>query len=38
MVIRKKVVWGGHTGALNKYSTNTNIDKQIAAIHRAKGL
>ncbi|OCH95633.1 hypothetical protein OBBRIDRAFT_816514 [Obba rivulosa] len=39
---REKVVWDGHTASkantLDKFSTNANIDEQIAAIHRAKGL
>jgi splicing factor 3A subunit 1 len=39
---REKVVWDGHTASkantLDKFSTNSNIDEQIAAIHRAKGL
>ena len=39
---REKDVWDGHTASkantLDKYSTNSNIDEQIAAIHRAKGL
>ena len=39
---REKVVWDGHTASkantLDKFSMNSNIDEQIAAIHRAKGL
>lgn len=39
---REKGVWDGHTASkantLDRYSTNTNIDEQIAAIFRAKGL
>ncbi|RDB24300.1 Splicing factor 3A subunit 1 [Hypsizygus marmoreus] len=39
---RERVVWDGHTaskaGTLDKFSMNANIDEQIAAIHRAKGL
>ena len=36
------VVWDGHTvtkaGTLDKYLTNVNFNKQIAAIHYAKEL
>ena len=39
---REKVVWDGHTATKDKtldaFSTNVNIDEQIAALHRAKGL
>ncbi|TBU66066.1 Pre-mRNA splicing factor PRP21 like protein-domain-containing protein [Dichomitus squalens] len=39
---REKDVWDGHTASkantLDRYQTNSNIDEQIAAIHRAKGL
>lgn len=39
---REKNVWDGHTASkektLDKFQTNSNIDEQIAAIHRAKGL
>ncbi|CAA7267643.1 unnamed protein product [Cyclocybe aegerita] len=39
---REKVVWDGHTaskaGIMDKYSMNANLDEQIAAIHRAKGV
>jgi splicing factor 3A subunit 1 len=39
---REKGVWDGHTASkantLDKYSANVNLDEQIAAIHRAKGL
>lgn len=37
---REKVIWDGHTASksttMDKYATNSNIDEQIAAIHRAK--
>jgi splicing factor 3A subunit 1 len=39
---KEKVVWDGHiatkVGTMDKYQTNVNLDEQIAAIHRAKGL
>lgn len=39
---REKVVWDGHTaskvGTMDKYQTNVNLEEQIAAIHRSKGL
>ncbi|KAF8520200.1 Pre-mRNA splicing factor PRP21 like protein-domain-containing protein [Hysterangium stoloniferum] len=39
---REKVVWDGHTaskaGILDKFQTNVNLDEQIAAIHKSKGL
>ncbi|KAF8590517.1 hypothetical protein K439DRAFT_1403640 [Ramaria rubella] len=39
---REKVVWDGHTaskaGTLDKFQTNVNLDEQIAAIHKSKGL
>ncbi|KAF7304719.1 hypothetical protein MKEN_01186000 [Mycena kentingensis (nom. inval.)] len=39
---REKVVWDGHTnskaGTIDKFSTHNNLEEQIAAIHRAKGL
>lgn len=39
---REKNVWDGHTASkektLDKFQSNSNIDEQIAAIHRAKGL
>lgn len=39
---REKNVWDGHTASkdktLDKFQTNSNIEEQIAAIHRAKGL
>ena len=39
---REKDVWDGHTASkdrtLDKYQATTNLDEQIAAIHRAKGL
>ena len=39
---REKVVWDGHTASrantLDRFSTSSNIDEQIASIHRAKGL
>jgi len=39
---KEKVVWDGHlaskTGTMDKYQVNVNLDEQIAAIHRAKGL
>jgi splicing factor 3A subunit 1 len=39
---REKVVWDGHTTSkaniLDVFLTNVNFDKQIAAIHRAKGI
>ena len=39
---REKVVWDGHTASkantMDKFATSSNIDEQIAAIHRAKGL
>ncbi|GJJ12208.1 hypothetical protein Clacol_006449 [Clathrus columnatus] len=39
---RERVVWDGHTatkaGTLDKFQTNVNLDEQIAAIHKSKGL
>jgi splicing factor 3A subunit 1 len=39
---KEKVVWDGHlaskAGTMDKYQVNVNIDEQIAAIHRAKGV
>jgi splicing factor 3A subunit 1 len=39
---REKDVWDGHTASrdrtMDKYQTNSNIEEQIAALHRAKGL
>lgn len=39
---RERVVWDGHTASkantVDRFSTSSNIDEQIAAIHRAKGL
>lgn len=39
---REKDVWDGHTASkdktLDKFQSSSNIDEQIAAIHRAKGL
>lgn len=39
---REKVVWDGHTatkaGTLDKFQTNVNLDEQIAALHKKKGL
>lgn len=39
---KEKLIWDGHisssTGTMDKYQTNVNLDEQIAAIHRAKGL
>lgn len=39
---REKDVWDGHTSSkdktLDKFQSSSNIEEQIAAIHRAKGL
>lgn len=39
---RERLVWDGHTatkaGTLDKFQTNVNLDEQIAAIHKSKGL
>ena len=39
---RERDVWDGHTASkdktLDKFQSTSNIDEQIAAIHRAKGL
>lgn len=39
---REKDVWDGHTATkdsvTNRYQTGANLDEQIEALHRAKGL
>lgn len=39
---REKNVWDGHTASMDstreRYQANANLDDQIAALHRAKGL
>ena len=39
---REKDVWDGHTASkdktLDKFQSSSNVEEQIAAIHRAKGL
>jgi splicing factor 3A subunit 1 len=39
---REKIIWDGHTASkvatVEKFQTGSNLDLQIEAIHRAKGL